>query len=136
MCFTLYTQFDLGSTEKWRWWARAVRRHQRRLMARLLAELNGPEPPVELAPEHLPWTLEDLARLRRPTAQCSSRYYGVTKIPVKGPRRGYFAYRPRDAHHGRKRLGWYATEDEAGWSVIKALNPNAVIPTTPTEGPA
>lgn len=142
MSVALYTTHDLEDrneqvrVEKWRRWARAVRRHQRRLMAALLAELNGQTPARSaptVNPASLPWTLEDLVRRRQSCTFTTSQYYGVTKTPDRMKRQGWYAYRPATARRSRKALGYFEVEIEAARAVLLALNPNAVIPPTPPE---
>lgn len=140
MCWSLYALAELNAhspiarAEKWRRWARAVRRHQRRLMDRLLRELNGTQEIAQRPPpKRMPWTLDDLESYRRQKAGYSSRYYGVSRSAAYEFKQGYKAYRPASKGWSRKFLGFFKTEAEAGWAVIKALNPDAVTLSPPTE---
>jgi hypothetical protein len=135
MCWSLYatTELETGptaSTEQWRRWARRVRRHQRRLMAELVRYLNAPgeAPRMTAAPAWLPWTIEDLASRRKHQPNYTSRYYGVVHTPPYMLKQGWLASKPRTAKTGRRKLGWFATEKEAAYAVLHALNPAAPTP--------
>lgn len=113
-------------------WARRVKRHQRDLMLRLKARpkakpsANGAAPHGAAPDPNLPQTIEDLRRSdpRVPGSRVlfTSDYKGVVKATF---RPGFNAYRPQGRGHSRKRLGNFATAEEAALAVLLSLNPNA-----------
>lgn len=109
--------------------ARRIKRVQRDLMVRLRAmpvpdDSAARKPPTPAIPRHMrPKCLEDL--LHPQAGRRGSKYFHVYRKGYRWRSNGkpaiYYAVTPRIGKEPSRRLGDFASEDEAGWAVVRAM---------------